>query len=181
MGRLKLFLGILILLLAQMSIASPYYGATFSYVQVPKEPPFMHGSQLLLNYDPQRFQWRAFNLYFEGGVGQFWITNRPYYTTLTVYSASPVVRYTFRKRGPISPYLELSLGLAYLNHTHFDDRNFGMHPAFKDKMGIGFFTGTSQQFSLGAQIVHYSNAHLSANNSGMSILMEVDFGYRFEC
>lgn len=179
MERLKFIFSIFIFLLSQISIASPYYGATFSYVQVPKDPEHLHGAQLFLSYDPQCFQWRAFNLYFDGGVGQFWITNKPYYTNLTIYSLSPVVRYTFKKRGPIFPYIEFSIGPAYLNHLHLEDRNFGMHFSFQDRMGIGFYTGNKQQFSLGIHAVHYSNAHLAKYNSGVSALMEVDFGYKF--
>ncbi len=71
----------------------------------------------MLNYDPQLFKWRQFNIYFDGGFSHFWITNTPYYTTVNIYSIAPVVRYTFRRRGPLFPYLELSIGVAYLNHT----------------------------------------------------------------
>lgn len=158
---------------------APYYGATFSYVQVAQEPEFMHGYQFMLVYDPQRFKWRQFNIYFDGGFSHFWITNRPYYTTLNIYSVSPVVRYTFKKRGPVSPYIEFGIGLAYFNHLKFDDRNLGMHPTFQDKMGVGFYLGTTQQFSLGLHAVHYSNAHLSAYNNGITIPMLIDIGYRF--
>jgi len=165
--------------LPRLGLASPYYGGTFSFVQVAKEPPSLHGYQFLLSYDPQCFQWRQFNLYFDGGISHLWITNRPYYTALNIYSLSPVVRYTFKKRGPISPYLELSIGLAYLNHTHLDDRNFGMHPAFQDRIGIGFYLGSKQQFSLGIHTMHVSNAHLSYYNSGITIPMEIDIGYRY--
>ena len=162
-----------------LGITAPYYGATFSWVETAKEPEFLHGYQFLLNYDPQCFRWRQFNLYFDGGISHLWITNRPYYTALTIYTLSPVVRYSFKKHGPINPYLEISIGLAYLNHTHLDDRNFGMHPAFQDRIGIGFFVGSRQQFSLGIHTVHYSNAHLASNNSGITIPLEIDVGYRF--
>ena len=179
MQCLKFLLIALLILLPRLGFALPYYGATFSYAAIAKEPEHLHGYQFLLNYDPQCFKWRQFNMYFDAGVSHLWITNRPYYTALNIYTLSPVIRYTFKERGPLSPYLELSIGLAYLNHTHLDDRNFGMHPAFQDRAGIGFTVGTKQQFSLGIHVVHYSNAHLSARNSGITIPMEVDIGYRF--
>jgi hypothetical protein len=164
-----------------MCHASPYYGASFSFIEYSKEPPLLHGCQFLLNYDPNRFKWRQFNLYFDGGVSQFWLTNQRYYTntSLTIYSISPVVRYSFKKRGPFTPYLELSAGLAYLNHTRFADRDFGMHPSFQDRFGLGFSVGNKEQFSIGAHIVHYSNAHLSYYNSGITIPVVIDIGYRF--
>ena len=176
MDRFKL---IIICLISSTAFASPYYGATFSHVQVATEPEFMHGYQFLLNYDPQRFQWRKFNLYFDAGVSHLWITNRPYYTSLNIYSLAPVIRYEFKKRGPFSPYLELSIGLAYLNHTRLDDRNFGIHFAFQDRFGAGFYVGTKQQFSLGVHVAHYSNAHLASWNNGISIPVMIDVGYRF--
>ena len=81
MERLKfIFLAFILSLLPCMSAATSYYGANFSYAAITKEPPALHGYQLMLNYDPQRFQWRKFNVYFDGGFSHFWITNTPYYT-----------------------------------------------------------------------------------------------------
>jgi hypothetical protein len=171
----------LLVLLSSTCLAAnaPYYGAEFSYPAIAKDPASLHGAQIMLSYDPQSIQWRQFNVYFDGGFSHFWITNRPYYTTLNIYSIAPVVRYTFKKRGPISPYLEFSIGAAYLNHTHLDNRNLGIHYAFQDRLGVGFYLGTTRQVSLGIHALHYSNAHLSAHNSGISIPLEIDIAYRF--
>lgn len=169
----------LYLILPNLALAAPHYGATFSYAAITKEPPALNGYQLMLSYDPQRFKWRQFNIYFDGGISHFWVTNTPYYRTLNIYSAAPVIRYMFKKRGPLSPYLELSIGLAYLNHTHLDSRNLGIHFAFQDRMGVGALFGASNQLSLGIHAVHYSNAHLSGHNSGVTIPLVLDVGYRF--
>lgn len=182
--KLKRFLltfipSIIIGIIPAMILAAPYYGGTFSVTTVTKEPPALHGYQFMLHYDPQRFQWRQFNIYFDGGFSHFWITNTTYYTTLNIYSAAPVICYMFKKRGFLSPFLEFSLGLAYLNHTHLDDRNLGIHFAFQDRVGIGFFLGASEQLSIGFHAVHYSNAHLSSHNSGVTVPVLVDMGYRF--
>lgn len=178
MKRISLFI-LLVLLLPRLCIAAPYYGATLSYAAITKEPPSLHGYQLMLNYDPQRFKWRQFNVYFDGGFSHFWITSTPYYTNLNIYSVAPVIRYTFKRRGPLLPYLELSIGLSYLNHTRLDNRNLGIHFAFQDRMGIGAFLGASDQVSIGLHAVHYSNAHLSEHNSGITVPLVLDIGYRF--
>jgi hypothetical protein len=178
MGKFKLVLAILILFIPPLCTAS-YYGANFSFAAVTKEPPTLHGYQLMLNYDPDQFKWRQFDLYFDGGVSHFWVTKTPYYTNINIYSIAPVVRYSFKKRGPLHPYLELSIGLAYLNHTHLDDRNLGIHFSFQDRMGVGAFLGASEQWSFGVHAVHYSNAHLSSHNSGISVPLVLDLGYRF--
>lgn len=180
MGRLLLFIIALLLTLPSIAFAAPYYGATLSYAAVTKEPPSLNGYQLMLSYDPQRFMWRRFNLYFDGGFSHFWITSTPYYTTLNIYSIAPVVRYTFKRRGPVLPYLEFSIGLSYLNHTHLDNRNLGIHFAFQDRMGIGALLGASEQLSIGMHAVHYSNAHLANHNSGITVPVVLDIGYRFK-
>jgi lipid A 3-O-deacylase len=66
-----------------------------------------------------------------------------------------------------------------LNHTRLDDRNLGIHFAFQDRFGIGAFLGASDNISLGVHAVHYSNAHLSIHNSGITIPLVLDIGYRF--
>ena len=174
-----IFFACVLILLPEICFTSPYYGATFSLPLITKEPPSLHGYQFMLNYDPQKFQWRRFNIYFDGGFSHFWITNTPYYTSLNIYSIAPVIRYTFKKRGPLFPYLELSIGIAYLNHTHLDSRNLGIHYAFQDRAGIGVFFGSSKQISVGLHAVHYSNARLSSHNSGITVPIELDLGYRF--
>ena len=170
---------LILLLCSSLSLASPYYGATFSTVLVGKEPPTLHGYQFMLNYDPV-LKWRQFNLYFDGGFSHFWITNTSYYSVVNVYSAAPIIRLLFKKRGIATPYLDLSIGLSYLNHTRIDSRNLGIHFAFQDRIGIGILLGNTQQITLGIQAVHYSNAHLSKHNSGMTAPLVFSLGYRFQ-
>jgi hypothetical protein len=179
MERLKLALFITLFIMSNLSVASPYYGTSFSIPIITNEPPSLHGYQLMLNYDPNRFKWRQFNIYFDGGISHLWINNTSYYTTLNIYSVAPIVRYSFKKRGHFLPYLELSIGLSYLNHTRLDDRNFGIHFSFQDRMGIGALLGASEQLSVGIHAVHYSNAHLSNHNSGITMPLVLDVGYRF--
>ncbi len=175
-----LLITILYVMPFSFALATPYYGANVSYAVIAKEPPNLKAYQLMLNYDPQRFKWRQFNVYFDGGFSHLWDTEAVNYTTLNVYSVAPVVRYSFKKRGPLHPYLELSIGVAYLNHTRLEDRNLGIHFAFQDRAGIGALLGTAERFSLGMHAVHYSNARLSAHNSGITIPLVLDVGYRFQ-
>jgi hypothetical protein len=173
-----IWIALLLLLLPTLSAAAPYYGATISIPTIAKEPSNVHGYQLMLDYDPQRFKWRHFNVYFDGGFSHL-STNTSYNSTLNIYSVAPVVRYTFHRRGPVLPYLELSIGLSYLNHTRLENRNLGIHFAFQDRMGIGALFGQSEKLSLGVHAVHYSNAHLSSHNSGITVPLVLDVGYRF--
>jgi hypothetical protein len=170
---------IVLLLIPCLNFAAPYYGVNFSLPVVTSEPPSLHGYQLMLNYDPNSIKWRQFNIYFDGGFSRLWLNNTPHHQTLNIYSVSPVVRYTFKRHGLILPYLELSIGFSYLNQTRFDDRNFGIHFAFQDRMGLGAHLGQSEQFSVGLHAVHYSNAGLAKHNSGITMPIVLDIGYRF--
>lgn len=157
---------------------APSYGANLSVPLYSTEPTNLHGYQLMLNYDPQAFLWRQFNVYFDGGFSHFSV-NTPHNSTINIYSIAPVIRYTFKKHWQLHPYLELSVGLSYLNQTRLEDRNLGIHFAFQDRMGVGTLIGPSEKLSIGVHAVHYSNAHLSDHNQGISIPLVLDVGYRF--
>lgn len=165
-----------------LSPNKPIYGlnVTFPLSNTNTEPSKMNGFQVMGSYDPQCLQWRKFNIYFDGGFSQFWVNNFPYYTTLSIYSVAPVIRYTFKRRGYVLPYLIISIGASYLNHTRLANKNLGIHYAFQDRVGIGTFLGPNDRFTLGIFTVHYSNAHLSSNNSGITVPVMLDLGYRFQ-
>ena len=166
-------------LLPGFCFAEAYYGANASIPLITKEPASLRGYQLMLNYDPQRFKWNKFNVYFDGGFSYFSVSDTTYYTAMNIYSIAPVVRYTFNRQGLVSPFLELSVGLSYLNHTHLQNRNLGMHFAFQDRVGFGALLGASERYTVGFHAVHYSNAHLSSHNSGITIPLMLDLGIRF--
>lgn len=174
-----LFLVLSLFCLPTLSISAPYYGANFSYAVIGKEPPTAHGFQIMLTYDPDCLRWRRLVLYFDAGFSHFWITNTPYYSTLNIYSIAPVARYMLNRAGLILPFFEISVGLSYLNHTHLDNRNLGIHFAFQDRVGFGLFLGPTENFTVGIHAVHYSNARLSSHNSGVTFPLVLDIGYRF--
>lgn len=157
---------------------APSYGANLSLPIVKKEPPGVRGFQFMFNYDPDRYHWRGFNLYFDGGYSHFNVPEGPH-SSISIYSIAPVVRYAFKQQGLIKPFLEASIGLSYLNQTKFEERKLGIHFAFQDRLGIGALLGKAKHINLGVHAVHYSNAHLSANNSGITVPLVLDIGYRF--
>lgn len=178
MDRLKQSL-ITLLIIPNICFAAPKFGVTGSYAVLPKDPDTLRGYQFMLSYDPQQFQWRTFDIYFDAGISHFWVTTTPYYRTITIFSAAPVIRYTFKPRGPVKPYLDISVGVGYLNHTKLDGRNLGSHFTFQDRIGFGVLFGNCDQFSIGIHAVHYSNAGLAPHNSGITVPIAVDLGYRF--
>jgi hypothetical protein len=163
-----------------LTIAAPLskYGATLSIPVLAKEPTPIHGYQMMVNYNPDSLIWKQLRLYFDGGFS-YLSTHSTHHSVVNIYSAAPVIRYTFQRQRGVSPYLELSIGLSYLNQTRFDGRNLGIHMAFQDRAGIGALLGQAERFSLGVHAVHYSNAHLSEHNSGITAPLVFDVGYRF--
>lgn len=159
--------------------SKPFYGATFSYALVASEPEHANAVQFMLKYDPQIFQWRQWDIYFDAGVSRVWTNQSAHNRSLNIYSVAPVFRYIFVQRGPTFPYLELSIGLSYLSRTRIDHRNLGMHFAFQDRIGLGTFIGVKKAFSLGLHAVHYSNASFCSHNSGLTLPLVVDLSYRF--
>ncbi len=175
----RLYLGSCALLLSTTCFATPHYGAALAYAAYSHEPPSLRGYQALITYDPDRFHWREFNILFDAGFAYLSVNN-PHNSALNIYTIAPIIRYRFKQRGPIRPYLDISIGLAYLNHTRIECRNLGMHVGFQDRMGAGVLFGPSEQFSAGVHMVHYSNAGLAAHNSGITIPLVFDIGYRFD-
>lgn len=179
MLRNKFLIAAIFVFLPALAAATPYYGATASVALENKEPPHLRGYTFTLFYDPQRFQWRKFNVYFDLAFAHFWDTQTAYYSSVSIIALSPVIRYTFRRRGPILTYLELSIGASYINHTRFEERNLGIHYQFQDRMGIGVLVGPQDKISIGLHAVHYSNAHIADHNGGITVPLMLDVGYRF--
>src|SRR5690606_6866279 len=125
------------------------------------------------------YHWRQFNVYVDGGYSHFYQNQSPHNSSISIYSVAPVVRYTFKRHGPVLPFLELSVGFAYMNQTRLENRNLGIHFAFQDRMGLGALLGMSEKVTIGVHALHYSNSHLAAHNSGISIPLVLDVGYRF--
>lgn len=180
--RKRLAVSLMSFLLCAIPIANTYaaYGAAFTLPLETSSPPYLRGYQIMLNYDPKTISWRNFNIYFDGGYSRFWVTNDTHNKSLNIYSIAPVVRYSFYKKGPVTSYLELSVGPSYLTKTRLDGRNLGIHFAFQDRAGIGaewLINNHALSFSLHA--IHYSNARLSEHNSGITVPLALDIGYQF--
>jgi len=155
-------------------------GATISLPVITKDPENLHGFNFGLWYDPETLVWRQFHLYFDVLGAHYWVAGPSVsYHDINILAVSPVVRYLFKEHFSMTPYFEFSIGASYLSNTRFANRNLGMRFAFQDRGGLGVLFGSKQQFALGGHIVHYSNASLSSNNSGITIPLMVDLSYKF--
>lgn len=169
---------LLIFLFFSKTIFAWNEGIFVSIPAISKDPEGLHGYNLGVWYNPETLTWRQFNLYFDLLGARYWVNSGPY-SNAYIVAASPVVRYNFKPPVNIHPYLELSIGFAYISQTRFANSNMGMHFQFQDRAGVGLLFGAKQQISLGIHAVHYSNASLSSHNSGITIPLLIDLGYQF--
>lgn len=165
-------------LFSSTCIASPY-GVNVSYLLVNKDPNHLHGYRASFTYEPPHWIWRYVHVFFDAGVGHWYIDNTSYYRSLNIYSIAPVLRLYFRNSNTISPFFDISIGLSYLTKTRIDDRNLGMHFAFQDQVGIGASFGQEKHLSASINMVHYSNGSLCAMNAGITVPVMLNVSYRF--
>jgi hypothetical protein len=155
------------------------YGMAMPIVIKYDNPPRTHTYSGELWYQPPKWIWGNMNVYVAGRFGHWWSSGAPTFRALNIYSAAPVLRYYIKKMRYFSPYIEGSIGVGYLNRTQFGNRNLGMHFTFQDELGIGAVAGEAAGFYGTISILHYSNAGLSAHNSGITVPVMLTLGYQF--
>ena len=175
-------------------LATP--GAVAAAAPAPAEPPTLYGlaAPMVVYYDnpprthtysgeiwfqPKKWTWGNLNVYVSGRFGHWWSSGATTFRALNIYSVAPVLRYYIKKWTYFSPYVEASIGPGYLSRTQFANRNLGMHFTFQDEAGVGAVIGKEAGFYATASVLHYSNAHLSAHNSGITVPLMITVGYQF--
>lgn len=172
----------LILGLSLTSIASAdglQFGVTLPILIKAKDPEGVHGYRAVVWYQPSSLVWSKFNIYFAGSFGHWWVHGAKTAGSLNIYAIAPVLRYYFVKTPTISPYIEASIGAAYLTRTHFSTSNLGIHYSFQDEVAIGAVFGKEQRFYASVSALHYSNASMASSNAGITIPVILNLGYQF--
>lgn len=155
------------------------FGVTLPILLKSKDPEGVHGYRAVAWYQPQSLIWGNLNLYFAGGVGHWWAHGAKSNSVINIYALAPVLRFYFTKNDYFSPYVEASIGPAYMNRTRFSTQNLGIHYTFQDEVGIGALFGKSKGFYATFSALHYSNGRLSAHNSGITVPLILNIGYKF--
>ena len=155
-----------------------HYGVFAPIPLISKDPPSVHSYRGGFWFQPDSCRWGNVNVYFAGNVGYWW-THSPGTQNITIYAFAPVLRYYFTQTAHFSPYLEASVGPAYMNRTRFGNRNLGIHYTFQDEIGVGALYGKETGFYTTLSALHYSNARFSAHNSGITVPLLITLGYKF--
>jgi Lipid A 3-O-deacylase (PagL) len=107
---------------------------------------------------------------------------------VTAVSWAPNIIFTPNQMTDFSPYIQLSLGAAYLSDDQFDSEgrphpcncregvtDMGSHGQFESSIAIGMI---KERFSIRAKLYHYSNANIANENEGIDVA-EFGIGYTF--
>ncbi len=157
-------------------------GISVTYPIIVSEPENLHGYRISLFYQPERLIGSYVKLYFDASFGHWWdnttSNDAPTNSSLNIYSIAPVVR-VYYKNTVVTPFVDLSIGFSYLSETRIYKRNLGMHFTFQDQLALGAAFGKDQHFTVSLGGLHYSNGSLCERNSGMTIPLFINVGYRF--
>jgi lipid A 3-O-deacylase len=166
--------------LAQTIASAAETGFMLSYPLQSKDPSDLHGYKGSLWYQPTSFQWGNSHLLFDASVGHWWVDNYPNNRELNIVALAPVYRFfMLSDHYFLIPFIDISIGLAYLSETRFADRNLGMHFSFQDQLGMGVAFGPQHRLFASLYAIHYSNGSLCSSNAGITIPMVLNVGYRF--
>lgn len=158
---------------------SPHVGLSISAPVVTKDPEYLHGWRAGVWYQPESLLWTRTRLYFDASFGHWWVSNDTPNKSLNIYAVSPIFRLYFMQKPTFSPYINLSIGLAWLTRTRIDHQNLGMHFAFQDQIGLGVTLGAKRALSISVSALHYSNGSLCKNNAGITVPVMLNAEYGF--
>lgn len=100
---------------------------------------------------------------------------------LAIFAFAPVFRMQAVRpfHNSILPYVEGSIGGAYMTADHIGRRDLGARWTFQDMIGLGFQFGSREQYDLSYHFLHYSNASLASPNNGIDVKVLISFVYHF--
>jgi lipid A 3-O-deacylase len=169
-----------ILLLSQTTLFASQTGIMLSYPLETKDPSDLHGYKGSIWYQPTTFEWGNAHLLFDASFGHWWVDNYPTNREINIGALAPVFRYyMLSDQHYLNPFIDISIGVAYLSETRFADRNLGMHFSFQDQLGFGASFGPQHRLFASVYAVHYSNCSMSSMNAGITIPIVLNVGYRF--
>jgi lipid A 3-O-deacylase len=156
-----------------------FYDFNMTYPLITKDPDNLHGYRFAAGYQPRALNWDKVRIYFDLGLGHWWIPGATTNSSINIISVAPILRAYFIKNRICSPFIELSVGSSYLSRTRIGNRNLGIHFSFQDQISVGTSFGQHQEWAVSLTALHYSNASLSVHNSGITVPLLINLSYLF--
>lgn len=184
MKRLLLVLCLILMMFYQL----PSYALSgFSIAQGHGEPNNLRGGRasLVWNWHRSWLKDKPVNItgFWDVSVA-YWSTDgnsQGLYKGITTFAAAPVFRLipSPRYNWPITPFLELGVGVAMHTNDRLGKRNLGSNFAFQDLLGFGFALGRKRDLLISYHYLHYSNANIWRPNQGVDVKYLFQMMYLF--
>ena len=173
---------ILMLIHLNVSLASKifYWGASGAgsvpTVNFPfhSEPTNINGYRIALQMYHSKLNWQKSTVFLDASYAN-WNSSQ---NNISIVALAPVIRYQFYSSKLINPFIDLSVGPAYLSKTTFI-RHLGIHYTFQDTVGLGFKFGKNNNAAISWKIIHYSNGGLGKENGGITMPIVLAASYIF--
>lgn len=138
----------------------------FSHSNSMREPCDLKGGRVAGRYLIPRFDLKDIQTFVEVSGAVYSSGVEGYNQHQYVLGVAPVIRLTITK-PTISPYIEVSIGAAFLSEREFGFRKLGSSVLFQDSVGVGL--DFQQRFFAAIHVVHYSNAGFFKDNMGITV------------
>jgi len=117
-------------------------------------------------------------LHWEYGYSR-WSSDQGLNKDLDVFNINPVFTYELGSSDrAYVPYIDFSIGIAYVSDTSIANKKLGQHFQFDDRLGLGVRFGGEKRHDIALGARHVSNAGLDNDNDGFDVV-SVSYTYRF--
>jgi len=124
--------------------------------------------------------------FFNGRIKQYWEFGICYWKPdnrankeLEVFNISPIFTYDLGSVDQaVMPYIDCSLGIAYISDTSIADKKMGQYLQFDNRLGFGVRFGGEKRHDVALGARHVSSAGLDNDNDGFDIVSD-SYIYRF--
>lgn len=98
---------------------------------------------------------------------------------IDVFSISPIFTYELGSadQGYV-PYVDFSIGIAYLSDTEIGSKKLGQHFQFDDRLSVGVRFGGELEHDVALGVRHVSNASMDDDNDGFDAV-SLAYSFRF--
>ena len=91
---------------------------------------------------------------------------------LYILALTPTLTYDLNN----NMYIDMGIGASYISNTEFEDERMGINFQFRNFVGLVYKINTN--FSVQLRYVHYSNAYIDEDNSGLD-MSTIGLSYSF--
>lgn len=121
--------------------------------------------------------------YWDLSASHFWTNGGASNQNHSISGISGVPMFRYQRKpysNTIAPFIEIGVGAALLDQTKIGSRNLSTNFQFDDRIGFGIRFGNKQQFGIGYQLNHMSNARIKTPNNGIDLTHVIRFSYYFK-